>query len=310
MSFFRSTKNYNPNWLSLLRIGVAITLIAKIIAEFNYAYLIYGNQGIVQGVINEKIFTPYTLTLYHVSNLFTGFINEHQFISIFFIVYLIVATLLLFGWQTRIMAFICWLFHVCLFNNSPMVSYGVDSFLMSLLFYCLILPTHLTYSLDYLRKPSNYDAKTIRYYQLFIQLHLCIVYVIAGISKLRGVTWLDGEAVWYAINQPQFYSYFSAPLIDTAAKFPVIIHILTWGTLAAEIGYGVFIWIKKVRVFFFISIILMHLFIGFVMNLQLFALAMIVFNVAAFGTTIYADVKEMVNNLKIRKKNKLITMPG
>ncbi|MFN7115634.1 MAG: HTTM domain-containing protein [Saprospiraceae bacterium] len=304
---FLNPKNHNPNWLSLLRIGVAFTLILKIIAEFNAAYLIYGSQGIVQGVINEKIFTPYTLTLHHVADLFSSFIAENTFINIFFVVYLILASLLLIGWQTRIMALGCWLFHVCLFNNSPMVSYGVDSFLLSLLFYCVVFPTHLTYSVDYLQKMQRYDVKTLRYYQILLQLHLCIVYVVAGVAKLKGVTWLNGEAVWYAINQPQFYSYFTTTLVDFAAKYPIIIYVLTWGTLVAEIGYGLFIWIKKIRVFFFISIILMHLFIGLIMNLQLFALMMIVFNLAAFGTQVYADVKVWILLLKKRsKKNNII----
>ncbi len=303
---FPNAENHNPNWLSLLRIGVAITLIAKIIAEFKYAYLIYGSQGIVQGVINEKIFTPYTLTLHHVSSIFSGFIAESNFITVFFIIYLILAIFLLLGYKTRVVAFACWLFHVCLFNNSPLVSYGVDSFLMSLLFYCFIFPTQLTYSIDCLIKRYNYDNKTLRYYQLFLQLHLCIVYGVAGLAKLRGATWLDGEAVWYAINQPQFYSYFTASLIDFAAKNPIIIYLLTWGTLFAEIGYSFFIWMKKVRVFFFISIILMHLFIGIVMNLQLFALAMIAFNIAAFGTVVYADVKEMVRMPRRRVMKKIV----
>jgi hypothetical protein len=305
---FPSAENHNPNWLSLLRIGVALTLIAKIIAEFNYAYLIYGSQGIVQGVINEKIFTPYTLTLHHVSSFFAPLIEESLFINVFFIIYLTLGILLLIGWKTRVVAFSCWLLHVCLFNNSPLATYGVDSFLMSLLFYCFIFPTHLTYSIDCLRKKYNYDAKNLQYYQLFLQLHLCIVYVVAGVAKLKGVTWLNGEAVWYAINQPQFYSYFTTSLIDLAAKNPIVIYLLTWGTLVAEIGYGFFIWIKKVRIFFFISIIMMHLFIGIIMNLQLFALAMIVFNVAAFGTIIYADFKAMVRVLRNRRAKKVVAI--
>lgn len=303
-----TAKKYNPNWLSLLRIGVAIALIAKIIAEFNYAYFIYGSQGVVQGVINEKIFTPFTLTLHHVYQVFSGVIEESSFITIFLVIYLVIAALLLVGWQTRVVAILCWLFHVCLFNNSPMVSYGVDSFLLCLLFYCVIFPTHLTYSLDYLRKPCQYDVTSLRNYQLFFQIHLCIVYVIAGIAKLQGVTWLNGEAVWYAINQPQFYSYFAPSLIDISAKYPVIIYMLTWGTLFAEIGYGLFIWIKKVRVFFFASIILMHVFIGFVMNLQLFALTMILFNIAAFGTLIYQDVREIAGLSGSRRAKKVIPL--
>lgn len=307
---FPKTQKHNPNWLSMLRIGVALILIAKLLAEFHYAYLIYGSQGIVQGVINEKIFTPYTLNLHYIFSFFAGFIAENDFINLFFILYFLLAMLLLVGWQTRLVAIACWLFHVCLFNNSPLVSYGVDSFLMSLLFYCCIFPTQLTWSVDCWGKNCHYDTQNLRYYQFFLQLHLCIVYVVAGVAKLKGVTWLNGEAVWYAINQPQFYSYFATPLIETGAKYPIIIHLLTWGTLFAEIGYGFFIWIKKVRVFFFLAILLMHLFIGVVMHLQLFAFAMIVFNVAAFGTIMYQDVREMLQRYHPRWKKEAVAAMG
>ncbi len=313
MKLFRVTKQTqprDPNWLSILRIGVAVIVVAKIIAEFKYAYLIYGTQGIVQGVINERIFTPFTPTLHHLVQMTSGVIEENLFISGFLILNLLLAILLFIGWQTRLMAIGCWLFHVLLFNNSPLVSYGVDSFLMSLLFYCCIFPIHLTWSVDCLRKKCSFDPKNLPQYQLFLQIHLCIVYVVAGAAKLQGVTWLNGEAVWYAINQPQFYSFFTMPLIDLATAFPAIIYALTWGTLIAEIGYGIFIWIKRIRVFFFLAILLMHLFIGAVMHLQLFALTMIFFNLAAFGNIMYQDAREMLQYYRRPKEKKVAAVVG
>ncbi len=310
MTLFRTppdTITHNPAWLSLLRIGVALVLMVKIIAEFQHAYIIYSSQGIIQGVVNEKIFTPYTLTLYQLFELVSAWMAEDVFINIFFIVCFLLAIALLVGWQTRIVAIACWLFHVCLFNNSPLVSYGVDSFLLSLLFYCCIFPVHLTWSIDYWRHHYNYNANHLRQYQFFLQLHIAIVYLVAGVAKLQGVTWLNGEAVWYAISQPQFQSWFSSPFMNLAAKFPFIIYALTWSTLFVEIGYGFFIWFKRIRAFFFIAVVMMHFFIGIVMQLQLFAFVMIVFNVAAFGTLIYADITEMARKLRKRQPQTVVS---
>ena len=50
-----------------------------------------------------------------------------------------------------------------------------------------------------------------------------------------------------------------------------------------EIGYPVFIWPKRTRRIWLFSVLMMHAAIGVTMGLHLFALIMVVLNVAAFG---------------------------
>jgi hypothetical protein len=56
-----------------------------------------------------------------------------------------------------------------------------------------------------------------------------------------------------------------------------------------ETGYPVFIWLKQTRRFWLAGILLMHLLIGLTMGLYLFALIMIVLNLAAFGSDLFPD---------------------
>jgi hypothetical protein len=53
-----------------------------------------------------------------------------------------------------------------------------------------------------------------------------------------------------------------------------------------EIGYPVFIWMKKTRLLWLVCILAMHAAIGLMMGMYLFALVMIVLNLAAFGAGI------------------------
>jgi hypothetical protein len=53
-----------------------------------------------------------------------------------------------------------------------------------------------------------------------------------------------------------------------------------------EVGYPVFIWMKKTRFFWLVCILAMHAAIGLTMGMYLFALVMIVLNLAAFGVGI------------------------
>ena len=50
-----------------------------------------------------------------------------------------------------------------------------------------------------------------------------------------------------------------------------------------EVGYPFFIWIKKTRLFWLVCILAMHAAIGLAMGMYLFALVMIVLNLAAFS---------------------------
>ena len=53
-----------------------------------------------------------------------------------------------------------------------------------------------------------------------------------------------------------------------------------------EIGYPIFIWMKNTRFLWLACILAMHAAIGLMMGMYLFALVMIVLNLAAFGVGI------------------------
>jgi hypothetical protein len=50
-----------------------------------------------------------------------------------------------------------------------------------------------------------------------------------------------------------------------------------------ETGYPLFIWMKKTRLIWLICVLGMHIAIGLTMGMYLFALVMMVLNIAAFG---------------------------
>jgi hypothetical protein len=79
--------------------------------------------------------------------------------------------------------------------------------------------------------------------------------------------------------------------------FPVV-GISVW---LIEIGYPLLIWSKRTRNIWLICVIIMHVAIGLMMGMYLFALVMIVLNVAAFGPRWeFARVKESFRFLRFR----------
>jgi hypothetical protein len=120
-----------------------------------------------------------------------------------------------------------------------------------------------------------------------LQIHVCIIYLIAGLSKLQGQTWWNGTAIWLTLGNYEF-----APMHFTMyvwflrflGKYQWIYDgFMTFGglfTLAFEIGYAFLIWRPRLRWVFLASAILLHGFIGLFMGLTTFSLIMLVMNMA------------------------------
>jgi hypothetical protein len=287
--------------LAVLRIGVAITVLIKVFAEFSDLDMLFSQHGIIQDILSRPLQISYSLSLPAVIDLF-HIQNEHLFLSYLYILFGIGAFSLLIGFKSRLSALICLLIHMMVFNGYNLIAFGFDGFLFSLLFYTLMFPVGKVYAVDVLMggKGNNIDPKELNLYLKIMQVHLCIVYLTAGVSKYGGQEWMDGTAIWKAINQPQFYTYFT-PYIKSLASNTSVCAALTWGTLFAEIFFSLLIWVKwgKVRVIMLLSIILMHVFIGVVMGLQLFAWIMIVFDLSAFaGVLLREKVKQQDSGSK------------
>lgn len=88
-------------------------------------------------------------------------------------------------------------------------------------------------------KPRDWPIWALR----LIQIQLSVVYLWTVWHKLKGETWLDGTAVYYA-TRVESLGNFSIPFVFNslpAMKF------MTWGTLLIEFSLGALIWNRKLR---------------------------------------------------------------
>jgi hypothetical protein len=70
---------------------------------------------------------------------------------------------------------------------------------------------------------------------------------------------------------------------DILIRFKYALPLLGILICLLEVSYSVFIWLKRTRRIWLVCILAMHAAIGLLMGLYLFALVMIVMNLAAFG---------------------------
>jgi hypothetical protein len=153
------------------------------------------------------------------------------------------------------------------FNGGDFIMRGVP--LMGL----ALSPAGVYLSIDAWRKPrSEAKAPLVAPWTLrFIQLHISLGYVLTVLLKLRGDTWLGGSAIWYALSIEEL-TRFDVP---TWLAAPPMGAVLTWTSLALELGIGIGVWFRKARPWVLGAGVMFHLGIALLFEIGFFSFVMI-----------------------------------
>jgi hypothetical protein len=274
--------------LAVLRIGIAAALIGEAAAVASHLHDYYGPLGLVQPPVSDALahWSLPSLPALARALSFTG-LSEAGTVQAAFAVYVLALHLLLLGWRTRTAAFASWVLFLAFKKAGSAAAYGGVEFAQIALFYCVVLPVGDAFSIDAVRRPRP-PSSAARIGLRLLQLHLCVVYLFSGIEKARGDQWWTGEAIWRALMRPGHGD------IDFSwlALHPYVARLACWATLTCELGYGVFVWVKRTRRPWVLAVVGMHLAIAVSLGLVFFSAVMIALNVAAF--LVPADPREMI----------------
>jgi len=300
----------SDTWLAVLRIGLSLQVVLYALSlRDDWNYLLAGTgRGLISRNLGEAILSLES----HLIPRLGWFValgtqvdlREETVLSVAWICLFAVGCSLLLGVACRFSAILAWSLHLCAAKSGGFVSYGVDNFMTIGLFYLMLSPLPDRYSLDWrLRKsrakdpqwsrraPGDMDGRALRpsererasqllgFWRRVLQLHLCLIYFFSGLTKCLGSGWWDGSNMWRALIRPPFNIINPEILAGWKYLFPaagVFICVL-------ESGYPFFVWNNKTRRPWLICICVMHVGIGLTMGMYLFALIMIILNVAAFG---------------------------
>lgn len=109
-----------------------------------------------------------------------------------------------------------------------------------------------------------------------IQLHIALIYGIAGLAKLQGQPWWTGDAGWGVVAAGEFRLFDLTWMV----AFPWLIQLGTHLGLLLELCYPVLVWVRALRPLIIGATVLMHVGIGLTLGLTEFSLAMIAGNLA------------------------------
>jgi hypothetical protein len=229
------------------------------------------------------------------ANLFNLFNPSYEATHGLLIVYGISLVLSVFGLFTRwslVVALLCMTSlhqrNIWLLSSSEMLMRAITLFLIfSPCGHSLSIDSLLGRFYSQFRQKRMWSVWALR----LIQIQISVVYLWTFWHKLKGDTWIDGTAVYYATRLESMRN-FSIPYLMDSTLF---LKFLTWSTLVLEFSLGALIWIKEFRKPVIFIGILFHLGIEFMMTIPFFELYMIALLINFFTPE---ELKSFVDNLR------------
>jgi len=272
----------SPRPLGVFRIGVSLVLLAQAWTLADSLGVLFGDRGLIPWSVSGRLDSGWLPRLGLLAPLLQKLLglSENGTLHALTSLYVLGLVGLLLGWRTRLCALVAFLGHATLLNTGTLFAYGIDIFGHIALFYCLVLPVGAAYALDSRAGRSSPASSAEATLGLrVLQVHLCLVYLSAGVEKALGPTWQQGTALWDSLMHPEYTR------LDFAwmAFQPWVSWFGSWATLVVEVGYAVFVWPRRTRMLWVVLTVGLHAGIAFAMGLWLFSAIMAVLTVSAFG---------------------------
>jgi hypothetical protein len=196
--------------------------------------------------------------------------------------WLSMAVLALFtvGLWTRVTSILAFLVTVSFIYRVSAASFGLDQINAMLTLYLAIGPSGQALSIDRWRalrrgwapagRPPRSAGANLAL--RLINVHMCVIYFFAGVSKLQGEAWWNGEAMWRAFANLEYQS------IDMTwlAWHPRLLDLLTHVSVLWELSFCALIWRPRLRPVVLVGAIPLHIGIGACLGMWTFGLIMLV----------------------------------
>ncbi len=260
--------------LAFMRIGIGFIILWQLFNYHPLADVFFTGQGVLPRGIQRGVLDGIGLgsawSIYSLN-------DSAAFVVRLMALHAVAALFLTLGCFTRTATIICLLLTYSLQMRNPLITTGGDVLLRALLAWSIFLPVGAFASIDCLwRQQSRWKSSqvtSVATVGLIVQL--ACVYFFAGIAKLN-MDWISGEALGLALQLKMYVK----PLGEWLLNWPLALKVVTWGTLAAELGVLFFLFTPN-GTNFFRGIICgifcwMHLGIALTMSIGIFSITCLV----------------------------------
>ena len=230
--------------LAALRIAVGLTLLGDVLVTYvPHMRDLYG-RGSLGG---RAIFPEWSPPARATWSLFAGVETPSAFQAIAWI-WALAALLLALGVASRVSAAVAWAITVSLLHLNPAAHYAGDMVCIILLSILMLSPCGAAWSVDALVKKRGPDVRVPPWPLRLVMLQMALIYFGNGLHKItfehgRAGDWLRGEAVYAVIANLNWarFPYPSQPMPFFATE------VLTWVVFAFELGFPIWMLVKRTR---------------------------------------------------------------
>ena len=142
----------------------------------------------------------------------------------------------------RVMSVLVYFFAENLFNKGEYITNGGSTVASLLLIYLVFMSEKKALIFNQILSYPNKLITNTAF--LMAQLQICILYLVAGMSKLIGDEWLAGEAFYYTLN---FAFYSQQAIANQLFKSDLALYFSNYLALGYQLTFALLIWIKPIK---------------------------------------------------------------
>ena len=236
---------YPAYQFALFRTIFGLYLLLHFLYLIPVASEIWSSAGFISDVkLNPTYgFFPNILYVLDSENMLTLFVSIMALLSFFVMI----------GFYRRTASLLLWYGWACLFHQNNLILNPGLPMVGWLLLALVLIPKGEGFGLN--KEEASWYMPPILFWGAWLMLG--VAYTISGLDKAMSPSWQDGSAITHLLSNPLARDYF---VRDFFLCLPETFRqVLTWGTLALEISFGLFAIFSKTRLWAWCMIMLMHL---------------------------------------------------
>lgn len=215
--------------LAVFRIAIGILLLIDLAIRIGDLHSMYSDQGVMPATVVHDYFSgTWRWSLYWIH-------SSTFFQATLFLIAALLATALLAGFYTRLATIGSWIFLASIYTRAPFAVNGGDTLLLVLLFWAMFLPLDRCWSLDARlgRNRMRFDKD----YPVVLSMGTCsiliqifMVYFFTALFKC-----IYHQEVGQLLQGTLIWGDYNRPLGNWLAQYPVLMQIISLGTIGFEL---------------------------------------------------------------------------
>jgi hypothetical protein len=241
-----------------------LVYLATMTVEFDYWYT---DAGLLQGTEAREAAGPYRLSP-------LNYVHDPNIAHLVYAVTVAAAVGLTLGWRTRLMNVVLYLAMLSFYHRNVTANGGPDAIPMLMCFYLMLCPSGAAFSLDAIRaakkRGTPAEPLIVPWGLRLLQMQICLIYFQSCVIKCGGPAWMNGTSVHYVLFNHEFGQF----NMEWLAQFPLLVNLMTHGSLLIEFTLAFWLWFRPTRRWAILGGLALHMGIRPMLNVPGFGEAM------------------------------------